>query len=233
LGYGHLELESALLFRLYKQNRARIALRYANRDYKDGLEDDLRYNLWGVDLVFRNVFKRLAGYHSYGVEINFSRRLYERSFFDVEVPDEIRDWRYVRAEAFYRYPFSTQWELRAGVAWGMRKDQDEDRFSYREVRPSIRLDYEGRRSSFRFTASYTSRGFEKLRATDSDGLDLGLLQFDYLRLQLRGEQKLAKNLALTYNGYVNNRNSNRTNVDKLFFRSYEYYYTGIGLQFEF
>lgn len=233
LGYGHLELSTSLAFRLYPQHRGKLSLRYANRDYKKGLEDNLHYNLYGAHLVFRNVFRRLAGYHSYGLELDVSRRIYERVFTDPTESIEERDWSYAQVDGFYRYPISKTWQLRSGFAWGNRKDKNEDKFSYTEIRPSLHLSYKGKRFSMNFTGSYTARNFKVLRANDSEGNDLGLLKFDYTRLQLKAEHQLSDQLVMTFNGYINNRDSNRTNVNKLFFRSYDYYYTAVGLRFDF
>ena len=83
------------------------------------------------------------------------------------------------------------------------------------------------------SGSYTARNFEVLRADNSNGEDLRALAFDYMRVRLASAYQLSNNVAITLDGYLNNRNSNRTNVNKIFFRSYNYYHIGIGLQVDF
>ena len=231
LGYGHLEFSSGLFFRMYPQNRSFIEVRYANRDYTDGEVNDLKYDLFGVDAVIRNVFKRPEGYHSYGIETGFSNRQYTRTFVDPEEPATVRNWNYFYAEGFYRYPVTRELRIRPGFRYMIRTDTDTGRFSYSEIRPSVEISYNGERFSADFNASYVDRTFDQLRAVDTDNNDLGRLQFQYLRLRLDLEHAITDNLALVGTFYMNNRESNRTRETSLLFRSYNYNYSGIGLRF--
>jgi len=230
LGYAHVETTSTLHFRLYKQNRTLVELKYANRDYKDGLTNNLSYNLIGIRTVFRNVFKRRAGYHSYGVEASFNKRHYKRVFFDGLEATTKRDWSYIDVEGFYRYPITENWQLRPSFQYMTRVDNDAGRFTYTQVKPTIAVSYNAESFSMDVTASYTNRNYDQLRATNTNGDDLGLLKFKYYRLRVNAEKQIAHNLFITANAYVNIRESNRTNQNSLIFRGYDHFYVGFGLK---
>ncbi|MEL6809849.1 MAG: hypothetical protein AAFP76_00750 [Bacteroidota bacterium] len=231
LGYTHLEISSGLNFRAYKQNRSYLEVRSGNRNYKDATTDALQYNFLGVHFTYRNVFKRVTGYHSYGVEIEATQRSYSRVYIDPDRETDRFNWFYTSVEGFYRCPIAKNWQLRPSLIWTRRKDNKET-FSYSEIRPGASIRYNESRFSMRFNASYTLRNFDVLRATDSDNTDLGALRFGYTRFRLEASYPIAKNMYLEFDGYWNGRNSNRTNVNKLFFRSYEYYHAGFGVKLD-
>ncbi len=233
LGYRHLDISAGLFFRLYDQHRGFINLEIGNRNYQDAESNDLQYDYYTINTVFRNVFERPEGWHSYGIEAQLSKRLYERTYFEPEVPKETRDWSYIVLEPFYRWPVSKNWRLRGGVEWSKRKDNNKGTFTYRQIRPSLELRYKNEKWLIETEGSYTIRDFDGLNATNSAEEILGKLNFKYYRLKVDIEYELGRKLYLTANMYVNNRNSNRTNINTITFRSYDYYYAGIGLRFEF
>ncbi|NQY06881.1 MAG: hypothetical protein HRT68_12010 [Flavobacteriaceae bacterium] len=233
LGYRHFDVSTRLFFRLYKQSRSFVEIEYGNRNYQDGETNKLWYDYVAVNTIFRNVFKNPAGYHSYGVEASFSKRFYERNYFDPEEADETRNWTYFTAEPFYRIPITEKWRVRAGLEWQRRIDNDRGSFTYSQLRPSVELRYKTETFMAQLNGSYTNRGFNSLNATDVFGEVTGKLNLKYYRLRLEMEQKIGKNLYLTSDAYMINRESNRKNLNTTGFRSYQYFYAGIGLTFTF
>lgn len=233
LGFAHFEAVTGLDFRLYKSNRTKLELLYANRNYQNTEQNDLVYDLLGANLIFRNVFKTRAGYHSYGIRANFNNRKYLRTDLEDNENNLRRNWNFTTLQGFYRYPVSEVLTLEPAMAWNTRTDLDNGRFTYSQLEPSLRLRYRDEIFTAEAQASYAIRNFEQLRATDSDNNDLGLLQFNYTRINLDVTHKLSDNLSIAFDLNVNIRESNRTNVERVLFRGFDYYYTGIGLQWTF
>lgn len=232
LGYRQADISAGLFFRLYNQNRSFIEIEYGNRNFKDGETNDLYYNYYRINTIFRNVFKRAAGYHSYGIEASFMNRFFTRSFVEDE-PNTNRNWSYITLEPFYRIPLTEKWRVRPALEWSKRIDNDQGTFTYSQIKPSLEVRYKTDKWLVETTASLTNRKYSQLRATNSGGEDLGNLELKYYRLRVNAERKISKSLSITSEVYVNNRVSNRTDVASSFFRSYDYFYAGIGLRYTF
>ena len=119
------------------------------------------------------------------------------------------------------------------MEWQRRIDNDRGSFTYSQLRPSVELRYKTETFMAQLNGSYTNRGFNSLNATDVFGEVTGKLNLKYYRLRLEIEQKIGKNLYLTSDAYMINRESNRKNLNTTGFRSYQYFYAGIGLTFTF
>lgn len=233
LGYRHYDISAGLFFRLYRQNRSFLKVEYGNRNYQDGETNDLKYDYYSVQTVLRNVFKKPAGWHSYGIEVEYEKRLFDRTYYEDPTLNETRDWSYLTLEPFYRWPITNKWRLRGGLEWSKRTDNDNGTFTYNQLRPSLELRYKTESFMVEAVGSYANRDYEQLNATNTNGEVLGKLNLKYYRLRANMDKKIGKNLYLTATAYTTNRVSNRTNGTTTAFRSYDYFYGGIGLKYRF
>jgi len=231
-GNNHFGLTTSLDFRLYKQNRSMFKIVYGNRDYKKSNGIDLSYNAVGATAVIRNVFKRKAGWHSYGIEGGYSNKFFQQKNITTNLTAKF-DWKDINAGIFYRYPLTKKLDLKPSLEYKTRIDSNKDKFSYTQLKPSLNLAYKNKKMSLDLTGSYSTRTYKTLLATDTNWDKLGKLNYQYFQVKLGVERKLNKKLSITANGYLNNRTSNKTNTKSMYFRGYDYYNISVGFKYRF
>jgi len=232
LGNTHFGLTTSLDFRLYKQNRSVFKIIYGNRDYKKSNGSDLNYNAVGATTVIRNVFKRKAGWHSYGIEGSYSNKFFQQKNLTTNTIAKF-NWKDISAGVFYRYPLTKKLDLKPSLEYKTRIDSNTDKFSYTQLKPSLNLAYKNKKTTLGLTGSYSNRTYKTLLATDTNWKKLGKLNYEYFQIKLSAERKLNKKLSIHVNGFINNRTSNKTNTKSMYFRSYNYYNLSIGCKYRF
>ena len=232
LGYRHFDVDTGLNFRIYKPNRSYVRLLYGNRKYHETEQSQLAYNIIGGQGVFRNVFKRNTGWHSYGVQLNYSIKYFDRNLLLTGTKDSF-NWKEFSLGTFYRFPLTKTLDITPNVQYKKRADSNKDKFSYTQWKPSLLMAYKTKKTRLELTASYINRKYNTLQATNTAGTNLGVLQYRYYQLRLNGEYKLNKKLSLLINGYINNRQSNKTNENSIYFRGYDYFNTSVGVRYTF
>ena len=232
LGNNHLGFTTSLDFRLYKPNRSSVKLIYGNRAYKESNNKKLTYNAIGINTVIRNVFKRKAGWHSYGIEGSFITKFFNQKDLTVNATNTF-NWRDMSAEIFYRYPITKELDVKPLFEYKKRIDSNKDKFSYNQLRPSLNIVYKNKKTEVNLISSYINREYITLEATDNNWTSLGKLKYQYYQLKLEGEHKLNKKLSLNLISFINTRKSNKTNENSIFFREYEYYNVSLGLKYRF
>lgn len=232
LGNNHFGLATSLDFRLYKQNRSIVKVTYGNRDYKSSDTHDLLYNSLGVNTIIRNVFKRKAGWHSYGIEANFINKFFNQKELATNVIAKF-NWKDISAGLFYRYPVTKAFDIKPSFIFKKRLDSKQDKFTYTQLKPSLDLVYKKKKLEINLTTSYINRKYKTLLATDINNNDLGKLNYNYYQIKLVAEQKINKKLSILANGFLNNRTSNKTNTQSIYFRDYNYYNLSIGFKYRF
>ena len=232
LGYRFYDITAGTNFRMYRQNRTYAKVFYGNKDYNETDRSDLAYDFVGANTIIRNVFRRPAGYHSYGVELNYVHKFFTNSKNASGAVNEKFTWRDFSSELFYRYPVTEQWQLRFSVAYKGRNDS-EKKFTYGQYKPALSIRYKTTDLLLNLTGNYVSRTYKTLRATASDNSDLGKLKYQYYQLRLEGELKLNKKLSIITNSFLNTRDSNKTNINSIYFRSYKTFYAGLGIRYRF
>ena len=232
LGYRHFGLATGLNFRIYKPNRSYIRLLFGNRKYLETEASQLAYNIVGGQGVFRNVFKRSAGWHSYGFRLNYAIKYFDRSMLLTGTKDSF-NWKEFSLGTFYRYPLTKTLDITPDFQYKQRSDSYKGKFSYTQWKPSLLMAYKTKKTQLTLTASYINRKYKTLQATNTAGTNLGALQYQYYQLRVNGEYKLNKKLSLLVNGYINNRRSNKTNENSIYFRGYDYFNTSLGVRYTF
>jgi len=232
LGYGHFDFSTGMHYRLYKQNRSFIKIIYGNRNYKKTNTNEISYNSLGVNTIFRNVYKRDAGWHSYGIEASFINKYFQQKN-QVENTNEKFNWKDVSVGAFYRYPVTKKLDVKPLFTFKKRIDSKNDKFTYTQLKPSLNIAYKTTKIHFDVIGSYVNRKYKTLEATNTDWNKLGKLKYTYYQLKVVAKMKLNKKLSVVSKSYINNRTSNKTNMKSIYFRDYNYYYTGIGLKYTF
>ncbi|PHS07534.1 MAG: hypothetical protein COA88_08405 [Kordia sp.] len=232
LGNNHFGLATSLDFRLYKQNRSVFKVVYGNRDYKKSNGSDLSYNAIGVTTVIRNVFKRKAGWHSYGIVGGFTNKFFQQKNLTTNVTAKF-NWKDMSATLFYRYPITKKLYLKPSFEYKTRIDSNKDKFSYTQLKPSLNLAYKNNKMTLGLTGSYSNRTYKALIATDNSWNKLGELNYQYFQLKLGVERKFNKKFSITASGFLNNRTSNKTNTKSMYFRAYSYYNLCVGFKYRF
>jgi len=232
LANNHFGLNTSLDYRLYKSNRSSTKLIYGNRDYRESNGQKLNFNSFGINTIFRNVFKREAGWHSYGIEATYLNKFFNQREL---ITDELNtfNWKEITSRLFYRYPITKDFDVTPSFKYKSRVDSNDDKFSYNQRKYSLLLEYKNNHTRLGITGSYIDRNHKTLEANDSNWDYLGLLEYKYFQLKLTGEEKLSKSLSLTLNSLIDNRISNKTNQKSIFFRSYEYSNVSGGLKYKF
>lgn len=232
LGNNHFGLTTSLDFRLYKPNRSSVKLIYGNRDYKESNNKKLNYNAIGINTVIRNVFKRKSGWHSYGIDVNYLTKYFTQKDL-ISNNSSSFNWKDVSARMFYRYPLTKELDLSPDFEYKIRSDSNNDKFSYQQFKPSLNLTYKNKKADVNLIGSYINRKYKTLEATDNNWTSLGKLTYQYYQVKLESEYRLNKKLSLTLLGFLNNRMSNKTNINSIYFRGYDYYKISLGIKYRF
>lgn len=232
LGYRQISAFSGLNFRWYKNNRSFVRVHYRYKDFYKSNTRAIGYHRYGISTGFRHLDWKDGLLHSVGIEAGFYHRSYNIvSRATGQASD--RTWQYLNVALSYKLPLSQNWNLTTGFAYEKRIDRTNDEFGYNQFRPSIRLQYKTEKLNLRLTGSYSLRKFNELVAENSQEDEVGLLEYDYLRLRFTGSYQLNENWSIIANGYLIDRASNNTNVFTTAFRSYNSYYAGIGIRYTF
>ena len=230
LGYNHYGVYSNLNFRLSRLNRSELRIAYNTKNYDATETSELSYNAFTGKYVFKNIFRRNTGYHHYGFVLDFSNRAFTRQRAS---GDDTFTWRDISAEVFYKYPISKPIDITAAFSVKNRKDSNQDRFSSSQVSPSLSFRYKTKTWDANVSTSYTLRNYETIAATDINGDNIGQLEYQYLRLNFNIEKSITSKFTLFLDGNIANRDSNRTDVNSIFFRSYEYANVSLGIRYRF
>ena len=230
LGYNHYGVYSNLEFRLSQLNRSELRIAYNTKNYDATETSELSYNAFTGKYIFKNIFRRTTGYDHYGFELDFSNRAYTRQRAS---GNDTFTWRDISAEVFYKYPISEPIDIRAAFSVKNRKDSNQDRFSYSQISPSLSIRYKKKTWDANVTTSYISRNYKTIAATDINGDNIGQLEYQYLRLNFNIEKSITSKFTVFLDGKIANRDSNRTDVNSIFFRSYEYANVSLGIRYRF
>jgi hypothetical protein len=232
LGYRQISAFSGLNFRWYKNNRSFVRVHYRYKDFYKSNTRAIGYHRYGISTGFRHLDWKDGLLHSVGIEAGFYHRSYDIVSRTTGQASD-RTWQYLNVALSYKLPLSQNWNLTTGFAYEKRIDRTNDEFGYNQFRPSIRLQYKTEKLNLRLTSSYSLRKFNELVAENSQKDEVGLLEYDYLRLRFTGSYQLNENWSIIANGYLIDRASNNTNVFTTAFRSYNSYYAGIGIPYSF
>ena len=230
LGFNHYGVYSNLDFRLSRKNRSELRISYNTKNYDATETSELSYNAIAGKYVFRNIFRRKAGYHHYGFELDYSNRAFTRQ---LTTGTDTFNWRDLSAEVFYKYPISRPIDLRGSLSYKSRKDSNADRFSYNQISPALSLRYKKKTWDANFTTSYTLRNYKTIEAINIDEDNVGTLEYQYLRFNFNIEKSITKKFTVFLDGNIANRNSNRTDINSIFFRSYDYTNVSVGIRYRF
>ena len=230
LGYTHYGIYSTLDFRWFKNNRSQFRLSYNSKHYDATETSDLSSNAFAGKYILKNIFKQRTGYHHYGIELNYSNKAFSR--IQNSGTDNFT-WHDAIAELFYKYPISKSLDMRGMLSYKIREDSNADRFSYRQIQPALHFRYREKAWDVDFTTSYTLRNYATIEATNSDDEVLGKLEYNYLRINLNVENNINDQLIVFLDGNFTHRNSNRTNINSIFFRSYDYANVSLGIRYRF
>jgi len=143
------------------------------------------------------------------------------------------NWKDVSARMFYRYPLTKELDLSPDFEYKIRSDSNNDKFSYQQFKPSLNLTYKNKKADVNLIGSYINRKYKTLEATDNNWTSLGKITYQYYQVKLESEYRLNKKLSLTLLGFLNNRMSNKTNINSIYFRGYDYYNISLGIKYRF
>ncbi|RNC87651.1 MAG: hypothetical protein ED556_00215 [Winogradskyella sp.] len=230
LGYTHYGIYSRLDFRLHENNRSQLRISFNSKNYDATQTSELSYNAFAGKYAFKNIFKRRMGYHHYGFELNYNTKAFTR--IQNSGTDNFT-WQDASVQLFYKYPISKPIDIKAMLAYKIRKDNNDDAFSFKEISPALHLRYNTKSWDANFTTSYTLRNYDTIEATNSNDEFLGELEYKYIRFNLNIEKEINDKWTVFLNGNFTNRNSNRTNINSVFFRSYDYSDVSLGVKFRF
>ncbi|MGH1383598.1 hypothetical protein [Kordia sp.] len=232
LGYRQLNAFSGLNYRWYKNNRSFVKLHYTYKNFDNSDTRAIAYHRYGVSTGFKHLNWKNGLLHSYGIQAGFYHRSYDilsRSSGQISK----RTWQYLNVALSYKLPLSKNWNLTSGLAYEKRMDRTDDEFGYDQFRPSIRLQYKTDKLNLKLSSSYSLRRFNELTAENSEEIEVGLLEYDYLRARFSGAYQLNDQWAIIANANLIDRKSNNTNINTTAFRSYISYYAGLGVRFTF
>jgi len=230
LGYNHYGVYTNLDFRLSRLNRSELRIAYNTKNYDATETSELSYNAFTGKYVFKNIFRRKSGYHHYGFELDFSNRAFTRQRSS---GNDTFTWRDISAEVFYKYPITKPIDIKGSFSVKSRKDSNQDRFSYSQLSSSLSIRYKHKTWDANVTTSYTLRNYETITAIDINSDTIGQLEYQYLRLNFNIEKSITSKFTLILDGNITNRDSNRTDVNSIFFRSYEYANVSLGIRYRF
>lgn len=229
-GYKLFNMDSKLNFSLFKSNRSFISAHYGEKKFNPTETRNVSYSKYGLKAGFKNIKWRNHLLRSYGFTAAFIQRQYaiESSNEDDGFTSENRTWNYINTRAFFKIELTKEWTLYPSLTYEKRLDQSDTRFGYNEITPKIYLSYSGEKISASVSGSYTQRNFTDLVVNESD-----LLNYKYFRLKLNTSYKISNSWSIISQAYIVNRETNNASLNTVAFRSYNNYYVGFGLQFNF
>lgn len=231
-GYSLANISSGLHFRLYKNNRAYAVANYGYKSFDKTSTRKVSYYKYGLDLEFKNILWKNHLLHTYGVTLGFSNRDYDITTFQNNT-NSSRTWQYFKLGAFYKLPLNKQWSIKPMLSFEERIDKTNNQFGYKQIKPQLEIEYKGEQFLGKLSSSYRKRIFKTLTAQDIEEEEIGILNYDYLRLKFDFEYKLNTNFSFVSEVYVLHRKSNNLNLNTTAYRSYNNNYVGIGMRYKF
>jgi len=231
-GYSDYLANTGIHFRLFKNNRTYVKGFYGIRDFDKSTAKDVKYNKYGGVLSSKKVFWKNHLQHSYGVKFGFANRNYTiKTLSDGKMNK--RNWQYIDAELFYKYPLSKKTFIQPSISYQKRMDKSDSKYGYEQWKPAVKFSYKKKCFLIGLNASYALRIFNKITAKNSNDVVMGGLKYKYLKMKLNVEHPFLKKWYVTGEAYLNNRISNNVTNTTTAYRSYDNYYYGIGLKFKF
>ncbi len=231
-GHSLANISSGLHFRLYKNNRTYAIANYGYKSFDKTSTRKVSYYKYGLDLEFKNILWKSHLLHSYGVTLGFNNRDYDITTFQNNT-NRTRTWQYFKLGVFYKLPLNKQWSIKPMLSFEERIDKTNNQFGYKQIKPQLEINYRGEKFTGNFRANYTKRTFKTLTAQDIEEEEIGVLNYDYLRLKFDFEYKLNTNFSLASEVYALHRKSNNLNLNTTAYRSYNNNYVGIGMRYKF
>lgn len=232
LGYNTLAITTSLHTRLYKNNRTFIKVSYDIKDFDKSATRDVFYGRYGASLRFQNRHRVAGKRHTAGFRASFYNRDYTLEYYK---RNRIRNrtWQYLSAGIFYNLPLNNGLSLYSALDFEKRMDVTNKKFGYNEYEPSLGLGYKDKRLATRLTATYTSRKFDSLKASTTEVRHFGNLNHKYVKLTLKGAYKLNKKVHIVTNNYLFDRKTNNTRISTKSNRSYNKFYSSVGVKYNF
>lgn len=232
LGYNLIDFSTKLNFKLHRKNSTFVRLNYGLKHFNDTDLRSTSYLEKGVNFEYKNSNRKKKIYNSYGVIGSYSKRDYLIEKLDTKEEIE-RSWEYLNVGIFYKLPVTRRMSVTSKFEFEERIDGFQNQFGYEELSPSLQIEYRKKKLDVDLSVSYANRKFKKLNARNINGTKIGTLEFDSFRTTMNISYKLNKKTYILSEGYFLKRESNNTNQNTTFFRSYINYYVGIGFQYKF
>lgn len=232
LGYRVFNFNTGLHARFYKNNRTLLRASYDIKTFDKSEIRNTLYHRYGMLLKFQN-FHRIDGKrHKAGFTASFYNRNYTLDYF---TKNEIkhRTWQYFNAGVFYSLPLVKGVTIEPALNFEKRSDITNKKYGYSQLRPSLSVGYKDSRIRTKFAFSYSSRNFNSLKASTTEVKNIENLAYKYLKLTLRGTYKLNDDFYMVADNYFLDRKSNNTNLKTKAYRSYNKFYSGLGIRYNF
>nr|WP_299382876.1 hypothetical protein [Allomuricauda sp.] len=233
LGYTLLGSELELERANSKNVTGRIGLFHNFKNFDAFGTRDLEYHEFGSQLKLEKEFENQDLEHTLGFLAYYKVRLYN-TFNASEISSEgNRDWRYIRATAYYEYPVSKSIRLKPSVTYYQRMDPLANRSGFRQYGPSLGLYVKTKRTRIRSQIEYLKRDYTDILARDNEGPLQENVAYQYTDFSLRFEHQLShSSFSLTGNVYSRLRTTNYSDLAARSFRGYRNQYAGIGIKWE-
>ncbi|MCR9287762.1 hypothetical protein OAF63_00780 [Saprospiraceae bacterium] len=192
----------------FKYNRTQIKLSAYEKQFEPSEMRNLKYSAFRINLLTTQRFKKAKRlYHYLSFELDFARRNYMDSFFelDEEEPEEEifyedsreRIWQYSTLDLSYKHSFSREARLKMGLSLQKREDILDEQFGYNQWKPYLKFSVKKEKLEVSANLESVFRFFTHIEATE-DGNEL--LIHKYLRTSVLLKYNFSEQLGLTLRG---------------------------------
>lgn len=232
LGHNTITFTTGLHTRLLKKNRTFIRASYDIKDFDKSDTRDASYNRYGLYLRTQNHYKIDGKRHKFGIRAGFYNRDYTLDYY-LKNRIRYRTWQYYNAGVFYTLPLTNSFRVDTALDYEKRVDKTNNKYGYSQLKPYLGLRYKEDNFNAKLGLSYINRDFTTLQASSTEERNIEDLNYKNTKVTLNAVYKFSKNLHFLTDNYLYDRVTNNTRIKTKWYRSYNRYYSGVGVRYKF
>lgn len=231
LGYNSFKINTGIKTKLYKNNKIYVRASFDLKKFDKSPTRKVSYNKYGIYAKFQHKYPVANKKHNVGFKLAYYHRDYTLNYFDGRLKN--RNWNYINAGVFYSLPLNRKIKTGVVLDFEQRIDATNNKYGYNQIRPSAYIKFKQNNLKGKVAYVYTNRTFKTLQANSTEQNDIGALTYKNSKFTLSASYKLTERINVLTDNYFFTRNSTTTDINTTAYRSYEKYYTGIGVKYNF